>query len=324
MMIAVKATMEGSSSVLVAKTMLGPSSLGLTTSAEFNDPSIDSTILINKQQQTDLTTKNTKTIPISTDNRELSLSTPEIVLGRKDKVSGYCPNLDFSIPSTLVVEGKDQKLNGCDDDEGSLCLDDLVDEPSIDFAEEEEGYGSDASNSDDGSSSVESPLQKSGSEEGNNKKDDNDDNDDGSSDFNQSRRSTSRNRRRRQRNEKGWENLSSSTVYSALGNSVLDMSSRSLLEDCDFDPDATDNDTDDENTDGIGSIPKTPVRFSAGRAMVNRGTPMSRITEHTRESSAYGSYSDLSGRNSFEDQNLRVENTTTWDVPWTVQLTDDL
>jgi hypothetical protein len=83
------------------------------------------------------------------------------------------------------------------------------------------------------------------------------------------------------------------------------MSSRSLLEDCDLDPDAIDNDTHDEISDGIGSIPKTPVRFSAGRSMANRGTPMSRITEHTRESSAYGSYSDLSGRNSFESASPR-------------------
>jgi hypothetical protein len=105
--------------------------------------------------------------------------------------------------------------------------------------------------------------------------------------------------------QRGWENLSSGTVYSGQEGSIFDMSSRSLLEDFDFE-------ADDDEEDEPMSPPRAPLRFSAGKVLANRDssgpaagigirstTPMSRITEHTRESSCYGSDLDMSGRNSF-------------------------
>ena len=136
-------------------------------------------------------------------------------------------------------------------------------------------------------------------------------------------RSTTASRRRQRAGEarqgKGWENLSPCTVFSGHDScNPFDMSSRSLLDDCDFLADDSDdeiNDQDDQDFQGDYTARlrarREPVRFSAGKVLANRGdailpgsasrqvTPMSRITEHTRESSAYGSYSDLSGRNSF-------------------------
>ncbi|KAG7338371.1 hypothetical protein IV203_009236 [Nitzschia inconspicua] len=117
--------------------------------------------------------------------------------------------------------------------------------------------------------------------------------------------SASRKHRLQSKTKKNWENLSSSTTYSAVYEScAFDVSSRSLLENCDFGVECL--------LEG-GVIPV--VRFSAGNVLASSNdasldlrtkgmsnfpvTPMGRITEHTRESSPYGSQSDISGRQSF-------------------------
>jgi hypothetical protein len=89
------------------------------------------------------------------------------------------------------------------------------------------------------------------------------------------------------------------------------MSSRSVLEDFDFEVDCA-----DIIEQRAHLPPRGAVRFSPGKKpsdgigsfgvrTARTGTvlsvsPMTRITEHTRESSAWGSQSDLSGRCSFE------------------------
>jgi hypothetical protein len=177
--------------------------------------------------------------------------------------------------------------------EGSLCLEDLLDdgssdgnssiENSCDGGQCQHHHGDDMANEEE-SLEVESGMSKS------------------------SQRSQSALRqyqRRKEKKQQDWENLSSSTVYTTGYEScVFDMSSRSLLEDCDFEMDFSMG----------GETTRTPaVRFSAGNLRSNKSeatfgpqgktnssaTPMSRITEHTRESSARGSQSDMSDRHSF-------------------------
>jgi hypothetical protein len=191
--------------------------------------------------------------------------------------------------------------------EGSICLEDLIDASSS---------GDLSGDSSDKNRSHERTLdqinirtdQRCDSDGG----DDDNSLDNDSKTFQNSRKissdteiSSRQHRRRREEKKNTWENLSSCTVHSTGDESCMfDMSSRTLLDDCDFES---------EPDDQAAKIPT--VRFSAGNLRARRresargsrvqGAPtwdasqMSRITEHTQESSVYKSQSELSGRHSF-------------------------
>lgn len=237
----------------------------------------------------------------------------EGVIGSSNSSRG--PLQPIPLPSNENVKKSSGKPEGAEDatesdmnSEGSLGIEDLLgDHQAIDSDIE-----SDSDNEEGSLDPLEHP-QHDQEGEADSGVEGNPDNDRLSqcSDGRRSSSAPQHRQRRRDRKTKDWENLSSCTVYSQGNEScIFDMSSRSLLDDCDFDID-DDFSPEDETS-------KPTVRFSAGSlrssnsstnaAFIRRNqgaiaasptTPMSRITEHTRESSLYGSQSDTSGRLSF-------------------------